>query len=146
MSFPKASARGSEVSGPVAMMVVCSGSGACNFFPDDFDKRLGFQGPGDERRELPPVHRQGLARGHPGGQGRGHDQGIEPPHLLLEEPHGALDALGPEGVTAHQLPQERRLVGRREFLGLHLIETDPNPPAGRLPGRLTPRQAPADDR
>ena len=96
-------------------------------------------------RELPPVHRQGLARRHPGGQGCGHNQGIKPPHLLLEQPHGGLAALSPQRVAAHQLPQKRRLVRRRKFPGLHLIETDPDPPAGRLPGRLTPRQPPADD-
>jgi hypothetical protein len=34
---------------------------------------------------------------------------------------------------------------RRELPGLHLIEADPDAPAGRLPGGLTPRQPPADD-
>ena len=116
-----------------------------NFLPDDFDKRLGCKDPGDIGGELPPVHRQGLARRHPGSKGCGHNQGIKPPHLLLEQTHGALAAVGPQRVAAHQLPQERRLVGRRELLGLHLIETDPDAPAGRLPGRLTPRQPPADD-
>ena len=127
------------------MMLVASGSGAATSSRMISIQRLGFQDPGDIGGELPPVHRQGLARRHPGSQGCGHNQGIKPPHLLLEQPHGALAALSPERVAAHQLPQQRRLVGRREFLGLHLIETDPDPPAGRLPGRLTPRQPPADD-
>ena len=145
MSLPNASARGSEVSGPVAMMVVASGSGAATSSRMISISGSAVQDPGDIGGELPPVHRQGLARRHPGSCGRGHNQGIKPPHLLLEQPHGALAAVGPQRVAAHQLPQQRRLVGRREFLGLHLIETDPDPPAGRLPGRLTPRQPPADN-
>ncbi len=117
-----------------------------HFFPDDFDERLGFQGPGDVTPRNSP---RSTARALPAGTRVAAAAAMirESSRRIssLSSPTALSDPFGPEGIAAHQLPQQRRLVGRRKFHRLHLKKTHPNPPAGRLPGRLTPRQPPADD-
>ena len=88
-----------------------------DLLPDDLHQGLLLQGLGNIGGEGLPVHRQGPARRHPGGLGRGQDEGIEPAHLLFEQTHGAFPGFGPQRIAAHQLPQQGELCAGENFRG-----------------------------
>ncbi len=100
-------------------------------------------------RDLPgegvAVHRQGPAGLHPVGVGAGHNQGLAPAQLLLQQAHRVLQLVGPQGVRAHQLPEIFGVVGGGHLFRLHLPQLHRDSPPGQLPGGLAPRQAGADD-
>ena len=112
-----------------------------DFLPDDLNQGLLLQGLGDVGRKGLPVHRQGPARRHPGGRGRGHDQGTEPAHLLLEQAHGAFPGFGPERIAAHQFPQQGRAGGPGKISGASSHRGAPGRPGG--PPARRPRCPPA---
>ena len=95
----------------------------------------------DHAGESIAIHGQRAAGLHPGGVGTGENQASHPAQLLLQESHGVLQAVSPQGVGAHQLGKVRRMVRRRHLLGLHLHQTHRNPSFRQLPGRFAARQA-----
>jgi hypothetical protein len=77
---------------------------------------------------------------------RAQDQGIQDPHLFLQETDRVLPVGRPEGIAADQLGQAIALVSGRALPGAHLVKTHANPALGQLPSRLASGKAAADDR
>ena len=92
-----------------------------------------------------PVHGQRLARRDAARVGRAEDQGVEAPHLLVQEPHRVGRLVRAEAVGADELRQPFARVRRREARRPHLVEAHRHAPAGQLPGGLAARQTTADD-
>ena len=96
------------------------------------------------RSEEVTVDRQSGAGWHSRPARRFHDQGVEPPHLLLQNAVGGFEAIGAEGIATNELGE---LVGAMDgslTVGSHLDEMDRNAPSGDLPGRFDSRE-PASD-
>ncbi len=92
------------------------------------------------------VHRQSSPGLHPVPVGAGHDEGIAPAQLLLQQPHRVFQLVGAQGVGAHQLGKVAAVVGGGGLFRLHLPQLHGDAPLGKLPGRLAPRQSRPDDR
>ena len=94
------------------MIVTPSVGNRCDLAAPDLQTRLSGQALFDAVGEGVSVHGQGLAGRNRRGIGRRHDQGIQPPHLFLEEPDGVVRRIGTQGIAAHQFSQQRRFVCR----------------------------------
>ena len=93
-----------------------------------------------------PVHSQTAAGLHLCGVGAGENQTVQPPQLLLEEPHGVFQPVSPQGVGADQLRKVRAVMGGGHFQRLHFHQADLQAPLGQLPGGLASREPRAHHR
>ena len=105
------------------------------------DVGMPLDGLGDGLGKGHPVHRQSPPGGHPMGVGTPEDQGVQPPQFLFQQAHRILQLVRPQGVGAHQFPQQGGVVGRGHLVRLHLPQRHGDPPVGQLPSGLAPGQA-----
>ena len=92
------------------------------------------------------VHGQRAAGRHAMLPGRAHDQRVAAAHLLMQQPDGVMfRVVGTEGIGTDQFSQPIRLMGVGFAHGPHLVQDDGHSGARKLPGRLRPGQAAADD-
>ncbi len=134
-------ARASEVRGPVATIVDTFRGNFRDLAADQLQTRLCGESLLDEAGKGVPVDGERLSGRDGRGIGRRHDQGIHPPHLLLEEADGIVQGVGAERIAADELGKKRRFVGGREAVGLHLAEPHPVIRAGGA--ARPPRSRPA---
>jgi hypothetical protein len=92
------------------------------------------------------IDRECAARRQFVGIRRSHDQGIQPPHLFVQQPDRiVLPIIGAERVRAHQFGQA--LAGMRfcHALGPHLVQHNMAARLGRLPCRFASGESAADN-
>jgi len=99
----------------------------------------------NEDGEGVPVNGERLSGRDGRGVSRGKDQGIEAPHLLLQESNGVFQCARTERVAADELGEARGFVGRRKTFGFHLAKPHTIATTEELPGRLAAGKPPADD-
>ena len=116
-------------------------------FADDLDIGMTGQRAGHAARKDVPIHRQGGAGGHLGRLGLRHDDGIEPPHFLMQQPYGILvRIIGSETVGTDQFGQPLGLVRRGHIpRAAHFRQAHLHPRLRQLPRRFGPGQTAADD-
>ena len=96
--------------------------------------------------EARAVYRQRLTGRHLVAVGRGHDERVRAPQLLVQEAHSvALGIVGAERVGADQLREPVRDVGFGGAHRPHLPELDRHAAPRDLPRRLAAGEAAADD-
>ena len=92
------------------------------------------------------VHRQRRASRHAMPVAHGDDQPASPPHLFVQQPHRIVfPVIRPERVGAHQFREPVRMVSISPPHRPHFVQHHGHAEIGRLPGRLRPRHAAADD-
>ncbi len=95
-------------------MVSPAGGQRVDPFAHDLDIGVGLQRLLNLRGEHIAVHRHGRTCRHPGDFARAHDQGIEPPHLVMQQADRVLRVVvGTKAVRTDQFGQRVGLVGRR---------------------------------
>ena len=99
----------------------------------------------NQRGKTIPVHGQSAACRHPCGVRAGHNDRIQPAHLLLQQADRVVQAVRTQRVAADQFRKAAALMGRGASSGLHLMEHHRNSALCRLPGRFTARQPRAND-
>ena len=101
----------------------------------------------DLGREAVAVDRERRARGHAMLVAGAHDQRIERPHLLVQQPDRiVLGIVRAEAVRADHLGEAVGFVRRsRVPAAAHFAQADPDARFGELPRRLAPGEPAADD-
>ncbi len=112
----------------------------------DGHERLGFQRGLNGGGKAVAIDRQRAAGRHLVLVGRAQDQGVQPPHLLVQQADGVgLGIVGAEGVGADQFGQPVGLVRLGRSQRPHLVQHDGQSPAGDLPSGLAAGETAADD-
>ena len=142
-------AKGELVRGPLARMVIVSGSDlreGCDFFAADFEM-LGCwaMSVGDAAENSA----RSTARAWPAGTAEAsaacEEEGAGAAHLLLEEPGGGVFGFAFEGVGADKFGEVGGLVSLGGAEGAHLGEGDFTAEGGGLQGGFGTGEAAADD-
>ena len=97
-----------------------------------------------QRSKRMAIHSECTACFHGSFFGAGHQQRPEPAHFLLEQTCRGVDARCLERIGADQLGKLRRMMRRRHFLRLHLMQQHRNACLRKCPCRFAARKPAAD--